>query len=115
MDYPLWKNSNFTFFVHTCFYGLYRFLFYLERQQTLFLDLFLIKRKDEKISTNPFQKCQFCGFLKPMFLLFRKACLLDKTSQIVFSRFIFTIYDMGIQGVIRGYKELQGVTRGYKG
>ena len=61
------------------------------------------------------QKCQFCGFLKPMFLLFRKACLLYKTSKIVFSRFIFTIYDMGIPGVTRGYMGLPGVTRGYKG
>ena len=50
-----------------------------------------------------------------MFLLFRKACLLYKTSKIDFSRFIFTIYDMGIQGVTRGYKGLQGVTGGYKG
>ena len=50
-----------------------------------------------------------------MFLLFRKACLLDKTSKIVFSRFILTIFDMGIQGVTRGYRGLQGVTRGYKG
>ena len=50
-----------------------------------------------------------------MFLLFRKACLLYKTSKIAFSRFIFTIYDMGIQGVTRGYRGLQGVTRGYKG
>ena len=50
-----------------------------------------------------------------MFSLFRKACLLYKTSKIVFSRFLFTIYDMGIQGVTRGYKGLQGVTRGYKG
>ena len=50
-----------------------------------------------------------------MFLLFRKACLLYKTSKIVFSRFIFTIYDMGIQGVTRGYRGLQGVTGGYKG
>ena len=50
-----------------------------------------------------------------MFLLFRKACLLYKMSKVVFSRFIFTIYDMGIQGVTRGYKGLQGVTRGYKG
>ena len=33
----------------------------------------------------------------------------------VFSRFIFTIYDMGIQGVTRGYRGLQGVTGGYKG
>ena len=50
-----------------------------------------------------------------MFLLFRKACLLDKTSKIVFSRFIFTIYDMGIQGVTRGYRGLERVTRGYRG
>ena len=50
-----------------------------------------------------------------MFLLFRKACLLDKTSKIVFSRFIFTIYHMGIQGVTRDYRGLQGVTRGYRG
>ena len=41
--------------------------------------------------------------------------MLDKTSKIVFSRFIFTIYDMGIQGVTRGYRRLQGVTRGYRG
>ena len=50
-----------------------------------------------------------------MFLLFRQACLLYKTSKIAFSRFIFTIYDMGIPGVPRDYRELQGVTRGYKG
>ena len=56
-----------------------------------------------------------------MFLLFRKACSLDKTSKIVSSRFIFTIYDMGIQGVtrgcreLRGYRGLQGVTGGYRG
>ena len=49
-----------------------------------------------------------------MFLLFRKACLLYKTSKIVFSRFIFTIYDMGIQRVTRDYKGLQGVTKSYK-
>ena len=50
-----------------------------------------------------------------MFSLFRKACLLYKTSKIVFSRLIFTIYDMGIQGVTMGYRGLQRVTRGYKG
>ena len=55
------------------------------------------------------------GFLKPMFLLSRKACLLYKRSKIVFLRFIFTIYYMGIQGVTRGYMGLQGVTGGYKG
>ena len=50
-----------------------------------------------------------------MFLLFRKACLLHKTSKIVSSRFIFTIYDIGIQGVTRGCRGLQGVTGGHKG
>ena len=49
-----------------------------------------------------------------MFLLFRKACLLDKTSKIVFSRFMRWEY-RGLQGVKGGYKGLQGVTRGYKG
>ena len=55
------------------------------------------------------------GFFKSMFLFFKKACLLYKTSKIVFSRFIFTIYDMEIQGITRDYRGLQGVTRGYKG
>ena len=50
-----------------------------------------------------------------MFLLFRKASLLYKTSKIVYWRLIFTIYDMGIQGVTKGYTGLQGVTGGYKG
>ena len=60
------------------------------------------------------EKCQFCGFLKPMFSLFRKACLLYKTSKIVFSRFMTWEY-RGLQGVTGGYKGLQGVTGGYKG
>ena len=36
-------------------------------------------------------------------------------SKIVFSQFIFTIYDMGIQGATRAYRGLQVVTRGYRG
>ena len=63
----------------------------------------------------PLQKCQLCGFLKPMFLLLEKACLLYKTLKIVFSRFIFTIYYMGILGVRRGYRGRQGVTKGDRG
>ena len=43
------------------------------------------------------------------------ACLLYKASKIVFRRFIFAIYDMGIQRVTRGNWGLQGVTGGYKG
>ena len=39
---------------------------------------------DQNHGLSPLQKCQFCGFLKPMFSLFRKACLLYKTSKIVF-------------------------------
>ena len=67
---------------------------------------------------DPLLKCQFCGFLKAMFFLLRKACLLYKTSKIVFSRFIFTIYDMGIKSVTRvtaGYRGLEGFTGGYRG
>ena len=59
----------------------------------------------------------FCIFT-PTFSFFRKACLLYKTSKIVFSRSIFMFYDMGIQGlqgVTGGYKGLQGVTWGDKG
>ena len=54
-------------------------------------------------------------FVETDISLFRKACLLNKNSQIVFSPFNFAIYDMGIQGVTRGYKGLQGVTRGDRG
>ena len=50
-----------------------------------------------------------------MFSLLRKACLLYKKSKIVFSSFIFAIYDMGIKGVTGGYKGLQRITWGYKG
>ena len=49
-----------------------------------------------------------------MSLLFRKACLLDNTSKIVFSRFMTWEY-RGLQGVTGGYMGLQGVTKGYKG
>ena len=49
-----------------------------------------------------------------MFSLLRKACLLCKTSKIVFSPFTFAIYDMEIQGVTGGYKGLQGINGGYK-
>ena len=80
---------------------------------------------DQNHGLSPLEKCQFCGFLKPLFSLLRKACLLYKTLKIVSSQFIFTMYDMGIQGVTRGYMgllgvtgghmRLQGVTRGYEG
>ena len=41
--------------------------------------------------------------------------MLYETSKIIFSRFIFTINDMGIKGVRTGYRGLEGVRRGYKG
>ena len=56
--------------------------------------------------------------MKPTFSSFRKACLLYKTSKIVFSPSIFAIYNMGIYwvtGVTRGYKGLQGATKGLQG
>ena len=67
---------------------------------------------------DPLQKCQFCRFLKPMFFLFRKACLLSKRRKSffhdLFSRSMTWEY-RGIKGVTGGYKRLQGVTGGYKG
>ena len=50
-----------------------------------------------------------------MFSLLRKACLLYKTSKIVFSPFIFATYNMGIQGITGGYKGLLWITGGYRG
>ena len=70
---------------------------------------------DQNHGQTPLEKCQFCGFLKPMFSLFRKAFLLYKTPKIVYWRLIFTIYDMGIQWFIWGYRGFQEVTGGYKG
>ena len=67
---------------------------------------------DQNHGLSSLKKCQFCGFLKPMFLLFRKACLLYKTSKIVF----FTIYFHDLcHGNTGGYKGIPGVTRGYRG
>ena len=57
------------------------------------------------------------GFLKPMFLLCRKACLVYKRSKIVFHDIFsgsITWEYRGLQGVTGGYKGLQGVTGGYK-
>ena len=53
-----------------------------------------------------------------MFSLFRKACLLYKTSKISFSDLFsrsMTWEYRGLPGVTWGYKGLQGVTGGYKG
>ena len=48
MNLPLWKNSNLRLFIKICSSCLERLVFYLERQQTLFLDLFFIKTKEKK-------------------------------------------------------------------
>ena len=50
-----------------------------------------------------------------MFSSSRKASLLYKTSNIVLSRFIFTIYYVGIQWVTRDDRGRQGITRGNRG
>ena len=60
-------------------------------------------------------KCEFCGYLKGMFWLFTRACLLYKASKNRFLRFILRIYDIGIQFVTRNYRWLQGVTWGEEG
>ena len=111
MDYSLWKNDNFAFILNPCLYCLERLVYRRERDQILFLEVFCIKKTLRKFQIG---KCQFCGFLKPTFSMSSKACLLNKMSKIVFSRFIFTMYYMEIQGVTEGYMGLQRVTRGYR-
>ena len=74
---------------------------------------------DQIHGLSPLQKCQFCEFLKSMFWLFTRACLLYKTWK---NRFFYDLFSrsitweyMGLQGITGGYKGLQGVTRGYNG
>ena len=61
------------------------------------------------------------GFLKPMFLLSKKACLLYKRSKIIFTIYFHNVLHgntggyKGLHGVTRGYMGLQGVTGAYKG
>ena len=70
---------------------------------------------DQIHGLTPFEKFQCCGFL---FSLFRKGCLIYKTSRIVFydlfSRSMTWEYS-GLHEVTGSYKALQGVTGGYKG
>ena len=49
------------------------------------------------------------------FFIVHKGLFSIQSVENRFSRFIFTIYYIGIQGVKRGYRRLQGVTRGHKG
>ena len=49
MDLPLWKKANFAFFINRCSYSIERFLFYSQRQQTLFLDLCLRNGPDKNM------------------------------------------------------------------
>ena len=49
-----------------------------------------------------------------MFLFSERLVCYIKRRKSFFSRFIFTIYDMGLKGVTKGYRGLEGVTRGYK-
>ena len=97
------KNSNFAFYLNPCCYCLDRPFDDRERYQILFLGVFCIKRNFNKIS-NVWPKpwtANFMVFETDVFIV-QKILF----SIIVFSRFIFTIYYIGIQVVT-------GVTRGY--
>ena len=66
---------------------------------------------DQNLGLTPLEKCQFCGFLKPMFSLFTKACLLYKRRK----WFFHDLFSRSMTWEYRGYKGLQGVTGSEKG
>ena len=92
---------------------------------------------DQNHGLSPLQICQFCLFFKSMFILFRKACFLRRTSPNTFSRRILIKRNVNkisnfwpkprtnpfgkmpilwvFVGVTRGYRRLKGVTRGDRG
>ena len=72
---------------------------------------------DQNHGLTPLQKCQFCGFFKPMFFCTeRLVCYIKRRKSFFHDLFLrsMTWECTGLQGVTRGYKGLQGVTRGYK-
>ena len=73
---------------------------------------------DQNHGLSPLEKCQFCGFLKPMFSLFRKACCYIKRRKSIFYNLFLrsmTCEYRRLQGVTGAYKRLQGVTLDYNG
>ena len=80
---------------------------------------------DQNHGLSRLQKCQFCGFLKPMFFCSeRLVCYIKRRKSFfhdLFSRSMSWEYSGlqgvtgGYKGVTRGYSQLQGVTRGDRG
>ena len=112
MDYPLWKNANFAFFLNRCVYCRERQFYYLEGQQILFLGVFCIKRYVHKILyfcpkplTKPFlKKANFVGFWNRCFHCpERFVCYSQRRKS-----FFHDLFP-------RSIRRLQGVTGGYKG
>ena len=67
---------------------------------------------DRNDGLTPLEKCQFCGFLKPMFSLLRMVCLVYKMSKIVFWGIYFHDVSQRNTGGYKGYRGLKGVTGG---
>ena len=134
MDYPLWKNANFAFFLNPCLYCLKTLVYERERHQIVFQGVIWLKQTVSKISTfwpkpwtNPFGKMPILGFLKRCFPCpDRLVCYIKGRRSFfpdLFSRSMTSEYrgfqgvtwgDRGLQGVTGGYKVLHGVTRGYR-
>ena len=116
MEYRLWKNNSFAFFLNRCL---------RERNQILFLGVLCIIRNVNKISnfspkpwTNPFGKMPMLWVFETDVFIVQKGFFAIWTAENCFLQFNFTIYYIGIQGLeeIRmGHRGLKGVTGGYKG
>ena len=100
-----------------------KLVFKRQRKQIVFLLLYFIKKIFNNICnfgpkpwTNPFGKMGIFWVFESDVFMVQTGLFFDiKRQKIVFLRFIFRVYNMGIQGVTRGDRRLQRLTRGDRG
>ena len=125
MEYPLWENANFAFFLNA-FCIVLKGSFCNEDVTKYFISVYFAWNKTltkfqifhQNHGLAPLEKCQFCGFLNRCFHCpERLVCYIKRWKSFfhdLFSRSIAWEY-RGLEGVTGGDKGLQRVTGGYKG